>query len=77
MPSVIRPTFQPTAEQLRLMETVDKAWAEVEAAETKAWQATQALRVAGIPDLAICDRYEQVSRATMNRRLGPRPPKVD
>lgn len=72
MPSVIRPTWTPTDEQLAAIEQTKKVWAAAEAAEDAAWKATQQLRDAGIPDLAICDHIEQVSKPTLNRRLGPR-----
>lgn len=72
MPTVIRPTWTPSDEQLAKIEQAKKVWAAAEAAEDAAWKATQELRDAGIPDLAICDRIEQVSKPTLNRRLGPR-----
>lgn len=72
MTTVIRPTFNPTDEQLAEIQRAKEAWAARDAAEDAAWKATQKLRDAGIPDLAICDRIEQVSKPTLNRRLGPR-----
>ncbi|MET7867995.1 hypothetical protein [Micromonospora taraxaci] len=72
MPTVIRPTWTPTDEQAAAIEQAKQVWAAAEAAEDAAWKATQALRDAGVPDLAICERIEQVSKPTLNRRLGPR-----
>lgn len=72
MPTVIRPTWTPTDEQLAAIEETKKVWAAAKAADDAAWKATQKLRDLDIPDLAICDRIEQVSKPTLNRRLGPR-----
>jgi hypothetical protein len=75
--SVIRPTFRADDEQERLIEQARQAWREVAEAEDRAWQEVATLREAGIPDLVICERIEQVSRATLNRRLGPRQQRQD
>ncbi len=70
--TVIRPTCTPTDEQLAAIKRAQDAWTARDAAEDAAWRETQALRDAGVPDLAICDRIAQVSKPTLNRRLGPR-----
>ncbi|MEU7975203.1 hypothetical protein AB0B48_24505 [Micromonospora sp. NPDC049089] len=69
---MIRPTWTPTDEQNAAIEQAKQVWAAAKTAEDAAWKATQALRDADIPDLAICERIEQVSKPTLNRRLGPR-----
>lgn len=69
---VIRPTFNPTDEQLALIDEAKQAWKAADEAEAAAWQKTQKLRDADVPDLFICERIEQVSKSTLNRKLGPR-----
>lgn len=73
MRTVIRPTFKPTKEQSDLMSRTKAAWKAATQAEEKAWQLTQALREADVPDTAMCEQIDELSRATLNRRLGPRP----
>lgn len=72
-----RPVWLPSSSEPLLIEQAQQAWREVAEAEDRAWRATAALREGGIPDLVICERIEQVSRATLNRRLGPRQQKQD
>lgn len=83
MPNVPKsPWRQPTAEQSGLLDQARRVWAETQAAqeaaqakEDEAWKITQQLRDSGVPDLAICDQIEQVTKPTLNRRLGPRTPR--
>lgn len=75
--SVIRPTFKPTEDDLAAIEDARKAWAAVTAAEAGAWKKIQGLRDRDIPDLAICELIPEVTRSTLNRKLGPRKPKDD
>jgi hypothetical protein len=70
--TVIRPTFKPTAEQLSALQVTQEMWDQRDRAEDQAWKATQHLRDLGIPDLVICEHIRQVSKPTLNRKLGPR-----
>jgi hypothetical protein len=70
--TVIRPSWKPTEEQLALLAEARAAWQAAKKAEELAWRTTQALRDAGVPDVAIEERIDEVSRPTLNRRLGPR-----
>lgn len=44
-------------------------------ADRKLWEAVESARAAGVPDVLLCERTG-VSRATLNRRLGPRKSKA-
>jgi hypothetical protein len=78
--TVVRPTWRGDDGQRRLVDAVNAAIdhaAEVAAAEeAKIWAAAQTARMAGVPDTALC-RLTGLNRATMNRKLGPRPSESD
>lgn len=61
-----------TREQLIALEEARAAWATRDRLLDSAWKATQQLRDLGVPDLAICEHIRQVSKPTLNRKLGPR-----
>lgn len=70
--TVIRPTWKPTDEQLAAIRATQEKWDARDRADDEAWKATQQLRDLGVPDLAICEHIRQVSKPTLNRKLGPR-----
>lgn len=69
---VIRPSWTGSAEQERLLEAAVAAVAASRKAEEDAWKAVQEARRVGVPDLVLVRRAD-LSKATMNRKLGPRP----
>jgi hypothetical protein len=73
VPIVIRPTWSPANdEQRRLLAEAERRAREFRRAEAAMWQAIVKAREADVPDTVLCERTEQ-SRATLNRRYGPRP----
>lgn len=70
--TVIRPTWKPTDEQLAAISDAQAEWDARDETEDRAWKKTQHLRDIGVPDLAICEHIRQVSKPTLNRKLGPR-----
>lgn len=72
MTTVIRPTYKPTDEQRAAIRRTQEMWDARDRAEDEAWKATQHLRDLGVPDLAICEQIRQVTKPTLNRKLGPR-----
>lgn len=78
MTTVPRPTTKLTDEQRRLLaEAIEEARKSREArmaaetTTTRAWQKILEAREAGVPDEMLCDETG-FSRATLNRRYGPR-----
>lgn len=69
---VPRPKTKLTEQQLAALDEVRKVWEEADQAEERAWKRTQDLRDMDIPDLVICESIPQVTRPTLNRKLGPR-----
>lgn len=72
---VIRPTWQGDDLQEKVLAEIVKAFGKARADEDTAWQQAQRGREAGIPDTVICQRAE-VTRSTLNRKLGARPKAV-
>ncbi len=68
---MIRPSWTGTEEQARLLQDAIDAVAYARAAEEKAWEKVQLARRSGVPDLVVVKRAD-VSRSTLNRKLGPR-----
>ena len=79
MTTVIRPTWTPAsdeqrrllAEAVQIAEAAKRAQAEAARLDEEMWAAILAARTGGIPDTVLCERTGQ-SRATLNRRYGPR-----
>jgi hypothetical protein len=76
VPSVIRPTWQGTDLQERLLAAAVESVKLARTREEEAWSEMQKAREAGVPDTVLCRRAE-VSRATLNRKLGARPDGAD
>lgn len=76
MPTVIRPTWQGSDLQEQLLAEIVEEVRQARRQEEQAWAKMQSGREAGIPDTVLCSRAE-VSRATLNRKLGARPPGAD
>jgi hypothetical protein len=80
VPTVIRPTWRGTEEQRRLVEEVsaaiEHAYQVSQDAEEAIWEKARNARAAGVPDTQLC-RITGLNRATLNRKLGPRPSKAD
>lgn len=75
--AVPRPKTELTAEQQAAIKQAQARWDESDRAEEEAWRATQGLRDLDVPDLVICESIRQVTKPTLNRKLGPRKaPKV-
>lgn len=68
---MIRPTFSATDEQKKVLSAAVAATHEADEKVAAGWAAILAAREAGIPDTLICERTGW-SRATLNRRFGPR-----
>ncbi len=72
MPTVIRPAWTPVNdEQRRLYAEAVRLGEEFRRAEAALWEAIVAARAADVPDVPLCEGAG-VSRATLNRRFGPR-----
>ncbi len=72
MTRVIRPKWSGSADQLAALETAIKICREADEKRAEGWEAIQRARLAGVPDELLCERTGW-SRATLNRKLGPRP----
>jgi 8-oxo-dGTP pyrophosphatase MutT (NUDIX family) len=70
---MIRPAWQGEKWQVELLAAAVAAVREARLSEDAAWAKMQAAREAGIPDGVLCSHTE-VSRSTLNRKLGRRPP---
>ncbi|MEU8371240.1 GIY-YIG nuclease family protein [Micromonospora tulbaghiae] len=66
-----RPPTVLTLHQEQLLQDAAAAGEKADEADRKLWDAVQAARAGGVPDVLLCER-SGVSRATLNRRLGPR-----
>lgn len=73
MPNMIRPAWRGDESQEQLLSDAVTAVQSARASEDAAWIKMQRAREAGVPDTVLCSRAE-VSRATLNRKLGARPP---
>lgn len=71
MTAVPRPTTKLTDEQRRLLEAAVESAQNFRTAEQKAWDDAIAARRAGVPDELLCEETG-LSRATLNRKYGPR-----
>lgn len=71
MTTVPRPITKLTDEQRRLLAAAVESAQNFRDAEQKAWDAALAARKAGVPDEMLCDETG-LSRATLNRKFGPR-----
>jgi hypothetical protein len=69
--AVPRPTTKLTDEQRRLLAQAVESAKTYRDADQKAWSDAIAARQAGVPDDLLCDETG-LSRATLNRRYGPR-----
>lgn len=69
--TVIRPTWKGSDEQNELLAEAVAAAESAREAENTAWARIKTARDAGVPDTVLCRRAD-VSRATLNRRLGSR-----
>lgn len=76
VPSVIRPTWKGDELQEGLLKQAVDAVQAARSSENEAWKMMQRAREAGVPDTVLCRRAE-VSRATLNRKLGTRPDEAD
>jgi hypothetical protein len=76
VPTVIRPTWRGSDLQEQLLTDAVDSVRDARSREELAWSKMQRAREAGIPDTVLCSRAE-VSRATLNRKLGPRPSVTD
>jgi 8-oxo-dGTP pyrophosphatase MutT (NUDIX family) len=74
--SMIRPAWQGEKWQLELLATAVAAVQESRRSENAAWAAIQAARAAGVPD-EVLSSDTRISRSTLNRKLGRRPPKSE
>jgi 8-oxo-dGTP pyrophosphatase MutT (NUDIX family) len=72
VPNMIRPAWQGDDLQEALLTDAVAAVRAVRESEVLAWEKMQRARESGVPDTVLCSRAE-VSRATLNRKLGPRP----
>ncbi|WDZ87172.1 hypothetical protein [Micromonospora cathayae] len=70
-----RPPTVLTLHQEEQLQAAVEASEQADEADRKLWEAIKAARAAGVPDMLLCERAS-VSRATLNRRLGPRSSKV-
>lgn len=72
MTSVIRPTWSPEDdEQRKLLAEAVRLARKSRQADAAKWVGMLRARVAGVPDEVLCEQAEE-SRATLNRRYGPR-----
>lgn len=71
MTVVIRPKIVHTDEQRRLLAKAKAAARAADKAEEDAWAAILEARQAGVLDTVLCEETKR-SRATLNRRYGPR-----
>lgn len=69
---MIRPVVQLTTEQKAALTTAKRLADRHREAETAMWAAIKTARDLGVPDTRLCDETGQ-SRATLNRKYGPRP----
>jgi hypothetical protein len=72
VPTVIRPAWQGTDLQNQLLDEAVQAVEDARRSESEAWAKMQKAREAKVPDTVLCRRAD-VSRATLNRKLGARP----
>lgn len=72
MTAVIRPKVAMTAEQRALLATAVESARAADEAEERAWRDIKAARDAGVLDTVLCEETRR-SRATLNRKYGPRP----
>jgi 8-oxo-dGTP pyrophosphatase MutT (NUDIX family) len=70
--SMIRPAWQGEEWQKKLLAEAVKAVQISRSTESAAWAAIQLSRAAGVPDDVLCLSTE-ISRSTLNRKLGKRP----
>lgn len=72
MTTVIRPAWSPDDDrQRKLLADAVRLAQKARQADSAKWAAMLRARVAGVPDEVLCDQTEE-SRATLNRRYGPR-----
>ncbi|MGW4467459.1 hypothetical protein [Micromonospora sp. NPDC004704] len=72
MTDVIRPKIVHTEDQRALLAKAVAAARAADEAEEKAWEAIVEARQAGVLDTVLCEQTGR-SRATLNRKYGPRP----
>lgn len=72
VPDVIGKPWQGDDLQMQLLADAVTEVQKARRAEWSAWALMQRAREAGVPDTVLCARAE-VSRATLNRKLGKRP----
>lgn len=72
VPVVIRPRWTGTDEQERILSETIREFQAARDHEEAGWVKAQKAREAGVPDTVICQRAD-ISRATLQRKLGPRP----
>lgn len=72
LPTMVRRRWQGSDEQERLLASIGKQFDDLRRREDAAWDHVQRAREIGIPDTVICQRGD-ISRTTLQRRLGPRP----
>lgn len=72
--NMIRPAWQGDEWQHRLLAAAVDAVQKSREWEESAWKAVQTARAAGVPDDVLCSDT-RISRSTLNRKLGKRPPK--
>ncbi|MCG5460863.1 GIY-YIG nuclease family protein [Micromonospora sp. MED01] len=66
-----RPVTVLTPHQEQLLLDAVSAGELADEADRKLWEVVEVARNGGVPDVLLCDR-SGISRATLNRRLGPR-----
>lgn len=72
MPNVIRPTWSAeTDEQRQLLAESVRLARKARHAESAKWLVMLRARLTGVPDEVLCEQAGE-SRATLNRRYGPR-----
>lgn len=71
VPTVIRPTWRGDDLQEQLLNDAVNSVQQARRQEEEAWSKIERAREAGVPDTVLCRRAE-VSRATLNRKLGTR-----
>lgn len=72
VPRMIRPVVQLTAEQKAALAAAKKLADQHRKIEADMWAAIKTARDLRVPDTRLCDETGQ-SRATLNRKYGPRP----
>lgn len=70
-----RPATVLTPHQEQLLQSTVDAGEKADEADRELWAAVQVAREGGVPDVLLCER-SGISRATLNRRLGPRKSKA-